>query len=67
MRNFISECKKKNFHKQTAMALGTIAGSKQALLVYGDTESSFRALTTLVTQYNDEQTVINEFMKTVKE
>jgi hypothetical protein len=66
MDRFIAECKKRNFHKETASALGIVAGSKEAHAVYGDSANSFNALTDMVIEYNDEQTVINKFMESVE-
>ncbi len=63
---YIDECKKRNFHKETASALGIVAGSKEAHAVYGSTEKAFSALINMVIEYNDEQTVINKFMESVK-
>ena len=63
---YIDECKKRNFHKETAFALGIVAGSEAAHAVYGSTEKAFSALINMVIEYNDEQTVIDTFMESVE-
>ncbi|MBR3680614.1 MAG: hypothetical protein IKL79_01260 [Clostridia bacterium] len=63
MDEFISICKERGFHKETASALGIIAGSKNAKEVFGDTTKSFEALVELAKTCKDEQELTNTFCK----
>ncbi len=65
MKDFIQICKTKGFHKETAAALGTLAGSVQAHTVYGNTENAFKALVEIAKNSNNEQDLINAFSRSV--
>ncbi len=67
MDSFITAWRKKGFHEQALMPLGTLAGSKEGIKRFGNETNAFNVLASLVKNNNDEQFVIDEFYKMICE
>ena len=61
MDEFIAICKERGFHKETAGVLGIMAGSKEALTVFGDTIKAYAKLVEIAKNCSDEQDLLNKY------
>lgn len=61
MQNFVTLWKKRNFSEEGGIAIGIIAGSKQAIDLFGNENNAFARLIDITEESQTEQEALDTF------